>query len=305
MQMMERNLRILLAEGVSGEAAASLRVLFPEDQNRLDLTIVSTISTLMPTIHVVNPEVILLDLALARPEPLDVVRRVHRSAPDVPLIVFADAADKDYAAQSLKEGALDYLLKGFMDPQTLDRVLRVALEHNTIEGLTDLLRDPQTGLYIREGFLTLGAHAMEAANRKHSTLILLCVRIENLEALRAQNGSSAVESGLSVVAGLLKGNFRRTDYVARIGESQFAALAVDAVEPSGPVLRQRLEKRIAALNGDIGPGGPLELRISVGFWSPKDAKTFSEFLDSVEAGLRTAPVFSGKEPALRNSASRR
>jgi diguanylate cyclase (GGDEF)-like protein len=303
--MMERNLRILLAEGDSGEAAASLRVLFPEDQDRLDLTVVSTISTLMPTIHVVNPEVILLDLALARPEPLDVVRRVHRSAPDVPLIVFADAADKDYAAQSLKEGALDYLLKGFMDPQTLDRVLRVALEHNTLGGLADLLRDPQTGLYIREGFLTLGAHAMEAANRKHSTLILLCVRIENLESLRAQFGSSAAEGGLRAVAGLLKGNFRRTDYVARIGESQFAALAVDAVEPSGPVLRQRLEKRIVALNGDVVPRGPLELRMSMGFWSPKDAKVFSEFLDSVEAGLRTAPVFSGEEPALRKSAPQR
>jgi two-component system cell cycle response regulator len=303
--MMERNLRILLAEGDSGETAASLRVLFPEDQNGLELTVVSTISTLMPTIHVVNPEIILLDLALARPGPLEIVRRVHRSAPDVPLIVFADAADKDNAAQSLKEGALDYLLKGFMDPQTLDRVLRVALEHNTLGGLTDLLRDPQTGLYIREGFLTLGAHAMEAANRKHSTLILLCVRIENLESLRAQFGSSAVESGLRAVTGLLKGNFRRTDYVARIGEPQFAALAVDAVEPSGPVLRQRLEKRIAALDGDIGHGGPLELRISMGFWSPKDAKGFSEFLESVEAGLSTAPLLSRKEPALRNSASRR
>jgi chemotaxis response regulator CheB len=54
----------------------------------------------------VNPEVIFLDLALARPEPLEVVRRVHRAAPDVPLIVFAEAAEKDYAAQSLKDGAL-------------------------------------------------------------------------------------------------------------------------------------------------------------------------------------------------------
>jgi CheY-like chemotaxis protein len=52
----------------------------------------------------VNPEVIFLDLA--RPEPLEVVRRVLRAAPDVPLIVFAEAAEKDYAAQSLKDGAL-------------------------------------------------------------------------------------------------------------------------------------------------------------------------------------------------------
>ncbi|HEY6263304.1 MAG TPA: hypothetical protein VIW93_00750 [Candidatus Acidoferrum sp.] len=69
-------------------------------------TLVSSVSALIPTIQVVNPEVIFLDLALARPEPLEVVRRVHRATPDVPLIVFAEAAEKDYSAQSLKDGAL-------------------------------------------------------------------------------------------------------------------------------------------------------------------------------------------------------
>src|SRR5258707_6104259 len=53
-----------------------------------------------------------------------------------------------------------------------------------------------------------------------------------------------------------------TDIVARLEESQFAALAVDAIEPSAPVLCQRVEKRIAVLNRDMGPWGPLELRIS-------------------------------------------
>ncbi len=142
--MNTRNLRILLAEGGHGEAAESLRALFPDDQKRLELTIVPTISTLLSTIRATNPEMILLDLALTRPEPLEAVRCVHRAAPEVPLIVFADAADKDRAAQCLREGALDYLLKGYMDPQTLDRVLRVALAQNTLEDLTDLLRDPLT-----------------------------------------------------------------------------------------------------------------------------------------------------------------
>jgi DNA-binding NarL/FixJ family response regulator len=167
--MNARNLRILLAEVGHGEAAESLRALFPEDQKRLELTIVPTISTLLCAIRAANPEMMLLDLARPRPEPLEAVRCVHRAAPEVPLIVFADAADKDRAAQCLREGARDYLLKGYKDPPTLDRVLRVALAQNTLEGLADLLRDPLTGLHIREGFLTLGAHATETASRKHST----------------------------------------------------------------------------------------------------------------------------------------
>jgi diguanylate cyclase (GGDEF)-like protein len=284
--MNQKKLRILLAEGEPGETAAALRALYSEGQDGLELTNVSSVSTLVATLEIANPEVILLDLSLAHPNPLDAVRRVHRSAPAAPLIVLADPVDKDCAVRCLGQGALDYLLKGFIDSRTFERALRPALERNTLDGLADLLRDSLTGLYIRDGFLALGERAMETAKSRESTLVLLCVRIENLEALRAGFGPSAVETSLREVAKLMGGCFRRTDIVARLGDSQFAALAVDALEPSAPVLCQRLEKRIAMLNLDIGPWGPLELRMSARFWSSREPIAFSELLDSVEAGLR-------------------
>jgi diguanylate cyclase (GGDEF)-like protein len=302
--MNEKKLHVLLAEGEPGETAAALRTLYPEGQNGLQLTNVSSVSTLVATLEIVNPEVIFLDLSLAHPDPLDAVRRVHRSAPAVPMIVLADGSNKDSATRSLSLGALDYLLKGFVDPRTLDRVLRAALEHNTLGGLADFLRDPLTGLYIREGFLTLGERAMETAKSRESTLVLLCLRIENLPSLRAEYGPSAAETSLREVAGLLAGSFRRTDIVARIGETQFAALAVDAVEPSAPVLCQRLEKRIAVLNRNIGPWGPLELRMNAQFWSSKEAIAFPEFLDRVEMGLRSKPALPLENTALSDPVSR-
>src|SRR5260370_39293231 len=111
----------------------------------------------------------------------------------------------------------------------------------------------------------IGTRAMETAKRRENALVLLCMRIENLATLRAGYGPSAVERSLREVATLLTGCFRGTDIVARLGESQFAALAVDAVEPSAPVRCQRLEKRIAMLNRNTGPRGPLELRMSARF----------------------------------------
>jgi diguanylate cyclase (GGDEF)-like protein len=301
--MSEKKLRILLAEGLSGEAAASLRALYPGDQDSLELTNVSSVSTLIATLEIANPEVILLDLSLAQPDPVDAVRRVHRSAPAAPLIVLADAGDKECAVRCLGQGALDYLLKGFIDPRTLERALRPALERNTLDGLADLLRDSLTGLYIRDGFLTLGERAMETAKSRESTLVLLCIRIENLEALRSGFGPSAVESSLREVAALVSGCFRRTDIVARLGDSQFAALAVDALEPSAPVLCQRLEKRIAMLNRDIGPWGPLELRVSARFWSAKETISFSQLLDIVEEGLRSSPATLAGELASSKTAN--
>jgi diguanylate cyclase (GGDEF)-like protein len=297
--MSKKKLRVLLAEGDPAETTAALRELYPESQDSLELTIVSTIATLIATIEIVNPEVLIVDLSLAHPDPLEAVRRVHRSAPEVSLIVLADASDRHSAELSLSQGALDYVLKGFIDTRTLGRVLRAALERNTLEGLADLLRDSLTGLYTRDGFLTLGERAMETARSRKSTLVLLCMKIENLAALRAGYGPGAFESSLREVSALLNSGFRGTDIIARLGESQFAALAVDAMEPSAPVLCQRLEKRIGMLNRDRGAWGPLELRMSARFWTPKETSTFSEFLNSVEAGLRLPAIPFAQQTASR------
>jgi GGDEF domain-containing protein len=91
-----------------------------------------------------------------------------------------------HARESQRHGALDYLLKDCLDAVTFQRLVRAALEQNTLGGLADLLRDPMTGLYIRDSFLTLGMRAMENAKRKNSTLVLLCSRIENLTSIRAE-----------------------------------------------------------------------------------------------------------------------
>jgi diguanylate cyclase (GGDEF)-like protein len=289
--MNEKKLRILLAEGNPGETAVALRELYPQGHDSLELTNVSSVPILIARLEIVNPEVIFLDLSLGYPDPLEAARRVHRSAPAVPLIVLADPSQKDCAERSLWQGAHDYLLKGFIDTRTLERVLRAALERNTLGGLADLLRDPLTGLYTRDGFLTLGERAMETAKNRASALVLLCLRIENLAAVFAGFGPKAVESSLCEVAKLLAGSFRGTDLVARLGESQFAALAVEAAEPSAPVFRQRLEKRVTILNRNLGPRGPLELRMSARFRSGKEeAIAFSEFLESVEMELWSAPV---------------
>jgi GGDEF domain-containing protein len=87
-------------------------------------------------------------------------------------------------------------------------------------------------------------------------------------------------------AELLGACFRRSDFLARLGNAQFCALAVDAVEPSAPILRQRVESRLAIHNQSVQPWGPLSLRLSVGYWGANDMRSFTEFLDAVECELR-------------------
>jgi diguanylate cyclase (GGDEF)-like protein len=261
----------------------------------LDLTVVSTMTTLIPTIKTVDPELILLDLELSLADPFDAVHLVHRSAPGIPLVVLADPAKKQQAAQSLSEGAMDYVLKGFLDARTLGRVLRHALERNTFEGLADLLRDPMTGLYSREGLLTLGARCQEEARRTGGGLVLICALFENLEVLRQGFGPGAADKALRDVAGILVTSCRRSDLVSRLGQAQFAVLAVDAIAPSAEVMRQRLQQHMRVHNESRSPWGPIDLRLSLGAWSANDGRNFSDFLDEVEVDLRNA---DRKEEAL-------
>ena len=284
--MTQKKVRILLAEDDAVETVDTLGALYPDSTGGLDLTVVSTMATLIPTVKMVDPELILFDLELSLSDPLDAVHLVHRSAPGIPLVVLADPAKKSYAAQSLSEGAMDYVLKGFMDARTLGRVVRTALERNTFEGLADLLRDPLTGLYTREGLLTLGTRFHEEAHRTGGALLLICALFENLQTLRQGFGPGAGDYALRDVAQILASSCRRSDIVARLGHEQFAVLAVDAVAPSLPVMRQRLETHLAVHNETRSPWGPIDLRLSVGTWSAKDGRNFGEFLDFVEAGLR-------------------
>lgn len=284
--MSEKTLRIILAENHRSEAIEAVRALFAGSDGGLQLTVVSTIATLLSSLKFADPEAILMDLSLYISEPYDAVRMVHRAAPGVPLIVFADPADKQRAAQSLTEGAIDYLLKGFMDPRTVERALRTALERNTMEGLADLLRDPATGLYTREGFLTLGSRRQGEARRRGGALVLLCARMENLQMLRDGFGPGAAERALDEVAKILNACCRRTDVVARLGEEQFAVLLVDAIAPTVSVLRQRVEKHLAVHNKGCSPWAPIDLRLSAGMWAAQDGRSFAEFLDAVETDLR-------------------
>jgi len=245
---------------------------------------------LLATIKVVNPEIIMLNLSLSLREPMDAVRLVHRTAPEVPLIVVADPAEKEQAARSLTQGAMDYVLQGFIDLPALDHVLRAALEKNTLQGLTDLLRDPVTELYTRDGFLTVGARRRDEMHGNGGALVLICVLFENLKAIHEAFGPGAADRALHDVAGLLQGCCRRSDVVARLGEAQFAILGVDVTGPSAQLMRNRLGQHVAVHNRTRSPQDAVELRTSVGSWSARDERSFAEFLDEVESQLRLAAV---------------
>lgn len=271
-------LRVLVAETYPGEVFDALNAMPLIDMPSLEITSVSTASTLLPTIQLVNPEVVFVDLALHPSAPLDLVRGVHRTLPNIPLIILAGSADKENAHHCLQEGATDYLLKGQADRCAVERVLRGALERNTVNGLTDLLRDPLTRLYNLDGFSALASRALQSAEKSVGRMILLTAEIENLDDLAREFGPSIAEQAVRDIAALLSKSFRRTDVVARLAEGRFAVLALDALEPTGAIMRQRVERHLLALNRSRAPWGDIALKLATVFWSAGTGRPFHSLL---------------------------
>jgi PAS domain S-box-containing protein len=77
-----------------------------------------------------TPKVALLDLSLPDSEGLDTYRSVADILPEVPIIILSGLGDQELALEIVKQGAQDYLLKGYFDEKILEKAVNYAVERN-------------------------------------------------------------------------------------------------------------------------------------------------------------------------------
>jgi diguanylate cyclase (GGDEF)-like protein/PAS domain S-box-containing protein len=124
---------LLLVEDNPGDARLLREMINEQDAQDTELMHVECLTD--AETHLANRafDVILLDLGLPDAAGVASVQRVHRAAPRVPLVVLTGLDDEALAAQALKEGAQDYLIKGQIETRGLRRALRYAIERKTME----------------------------------------------------------------------------------------------------------------------------------------------------------------------------
>ncbi|HJT89304.1 MAG TPA: ATP-binding protein [Bryobacteraceae bacterium] len=78
-------------------------------------------------------DVVLLDLGLPDSWGLPTFQHIHARQPAVPVVVLSGAADEELAVAAVEAGAQDYLVKGMVDGEILQRALRYAIERKHAE----------------------------------------------------------------------------------------------------------------------------------------------------------------------------
>jgi two-component system, NtrC family, sensor kinase len=125
--------RLLLVEDNSGDVRLLREMLSEKQLGRYELAHLGSMSEALDYLAANAVDVILLDLGLPDTQGPEAVRKMHAVAPRIPLIVLTGCDDEQLADLALQEGAQDFLLKGQIETQGLQRAIRYATQRKKAE----------------------------------------------------------------------------------------------------------------------------------------------------------------------------
>jgi signal transduction histidine kinase/DNA-binding NarL/FixJ family response regulator len=117
--------RVLLVEDNPGDARLLREHL---DRRRFELTHVDRVAEAQRVLESQTFDVVLLDLSLPDGAGLETVTTMLRAAPTLPVVVLTGTDDETLALRTVQAGAQDYLVKGAVSEQLIERTIRYAIE---------------------------------------------------------------------------------------------------------------------------------------------------------------------------------
>ena len=197
-------------------------------------------------------DIVILDLGLPDAEGLEAVRRIHATAPAVPLVVLTGRDDEGLAAQALQEGAQDYLIKGQIETRGLLRALRYAIERKSLQEAARALtlefahsaeHDFLTGLPNRVLLNDRIGLAIKLAVRHSKRAAVLFLDLDGFKHVNDSLGHPTGDKLLQSVAARLVDCVRGCDTVSRQGGDEFVVLLseIERTEDAAVIAKRMLQ----------------------------------------------------------------
>jgi len=183
----------------------------------------------------------------------------------IPVIMLTGQPDRETDLRAMRAGAADFLVKGRVNGDLLERAIRYARErHRLLEEIRSRsLTDELTGLSNRRAFFALAEQQVRLLQRRGACGLLVFADVDGLKHANDTIGHDAGDRLLVDAAHVLSATFRHSDLVARLGGDEFTVLAGDAEEVHFQVVLDRLQYHIDRRNAEVAEPAP-RLSISAG-----------------------------------------
>jgi PAS domain S-box-containing protein len=157
----EPKFKVLLVEENRTDGLIAGDALAPLFNGDFTLTHVERLADAFNRIEAEKFDVVLLDLMLPDSSGLDTFVRLRRREPRLPVLVLTGLEDQGEGIKAMQEGAQDYLIKDKLDPFTLARAVRYAIERHQIAAK---LRESEERLHAVTDTANV---ALATVNREH------------------------------------------------------------------------------------------------------------------------------------------
>ena len=131
--MSEEPIKVLLIEDNPGDAGLIEEMLAQAREALFHFECVDRLSAGLQRLGQGGIDVVLLDLGLPSSQGLEALAKAHAQTPQVPIVVLTGLYEQALGVRAVREGAEDYLVKGQVDSDWLERSILYAIERKEAE----------------------------------------------------------------------------------------------------------------------------------------------------------------------------
>jgi diguanylate cyclase (GGDEF)-like protein len=215
--------------------------------------------------------------------PLEALGALRARIPDAAVLVVTEPGQDTDGTVALHAGAEDHLVADAIPPGLLPRAVRYAVAQRRMHHRLATV-DDATGLPNLRGFATIAEHHLKMADRSHTPVVFVFVRLENYSDLAESLGAEQAAELAADAAEVLLEAVRDSDLPARIAPDTFCVLLTGEAAGAETLVLSRLVEAIA--QHDAQRDQPRELSLSVGsaLYDPEQPTTLEQILNT--AGRR-------------------
>lgn len=210
---------------------------------------------------------IVIDYRLGHEDGLDLLKNIKGNSENHSAVIMVTGlGDEEVAAEAMRLGASDYLVKSQIEPALFVKAVTEAIKKTELEqNIKNLAHyDSLTGLVSRHLLLDRIQQTINSISRTKKIAAIAFIDLDDFKPINDTYGHEAGDSVLIEVANRLRNALRETDTVSRLGGDEFVLLLNDIESAS---LCEDLLKRILLILSvpiTLKNGRPVRVSCSVG-----------------------------------------